>query len=197
MDIQDKESEATKWRFTLFEILAFLAGIFILLGLFLALRSGGEPQKELLIEEPGVSPAVNRIKVDVSGAVEKPGVYELEESARVIDALKAAGGLSALADREFISKSLSLALKVSDGGKLYIPQKGETAETAALVLGMKTSPVSLNRAGESELDTLPGVGPATAQKIIGGRPYQNIEELVVKKIVSKSVFEKIKEKISL
>jgi DNA uptake protein ComE-like DNA-binding protein len=57
--------------------------------------------------------------------------------------------------------------------------------------------ININEASEGQLDTLYGVGPATAQKIIGGRPYSDIQELLTKKIVSRSVFDKIKDRISI
>jgi competence protein ComEA len=72
-----------------------------------------------------ITPAVQKIKVDVSGAVDYPGVYELEESARVSDAIYTAGGLGSKADSEWVSHNINMAIKLNDGDKIYIPQKGE------------------------------------------------------------------------
>src|SRR3989339_1653912 len=58
--------------------------------------------------------------VDVSGAVEKPGVYRLGQGSRIVDALAAAGGLSSEADRDFLSKTINLSQLVTDGMKVYI-----------------------------------------------------------------------------
>jgi competence protein ComEA len=139
------------------------------------------------------------VKVDISGALINPGVYSLPLNSRVEDAVKAAGGFSEKANSEFISKSLNLSQKVSDGMKIYVPSEGEAAITVSggsSVAGVSTQMIDLNSASESDLDGLPGVGPVTAQKIIDGRPYSAVEDLQTKKIVSASVFEKIKDKIN-
>lgn len=144
------------------------------------------------------SEQVSKIVVDVEGGVEKPGVYSLSANSRVQDALIAAGGLSESANREWVTKNLNLAAKVTDGGKIYIPLQGESiTPLRSSSFAGQAGGVNINTASESELDTLPGVGPVTAQKIINGRPYSLVEELVQKKVVSNAVFEKIKDKISL
>lgn len=133
------------------------------------------------------------IMVDISGAVVKPGVYSLSSDSRVQDAVIKAGGFAEDADRMEIARSINLAEKITDGEKIYIPFNGETlgAMTGA------TGKVSLNKATSNDLDQLPGIGPVTAEKVISNRPYQKIEDLLSKKVVSQSVFEKIKEKIGL
>lgn len=151
-------------------------------------RSAGSGQVSPLAE----GGSNNRVIVDVSGAVEKPGVYDLPAEARVQDALVAAGGMSSEADRKFVSKNLNLAAKITDGGKIYIPLAGE------VVAGVNTSSlININTATASDLDALSGVGPATAEKMINNRPYGSIEELVSKKVVGQKVFDTIKEKISV
>ena len=102
-----------------------------------------------------------------------------------------AGGLLATADKS----QINLAGKISDGQKIHIPEVGETPVTAFGKLNQTL--VSVNSATQAELDTLPQVGPATAAKIIAGRPYTAVEELVSKKAVSQSVFDKIKDLVSL
>lgn len=142
------------------------------------------------------------IYVDVSGAVIKPGMYQLEGGARVNDALVASGGLSSAADRDWVSKNLNLAMKLADGQKLYIPQEGTTLrqgyEGQGGVAGSSiTGLINVNVASVSELDTLWGVGEATAKKIIDGRPYGSVEELLTKKVVKSNVYEEIKDEISV
>lgn len=142
---------------------------------------------------------VAEVKVDVSGAVVSPGVYSLNSEARVEDALKLAGGVTDKADPEYVSKSLNLAQKVVDGMKIYVPDISEQAQVNVVSSGNTASPqalININEAGLGELDKLPGVGEITAQKIIDNRPYSGIEELVTKKAVSRSVYEKIKAQIS-
>lgn len=147
--------------------------------------------------------AKENIVVDVSGEVESPGVYELEAEARLKDALTAAGGLGVNADRIYVSKALNLASKLHDGVKIYIPAVGEEniqpqvlssgSEIGAAASGL----ASINSASQTELEGLTGIGPVTALKIINNRPYASLEELISKKSVGKSLFEKIKEQISL
>lgn len=135
--------------------------------------------------------SARRIKVEASGAVEKPGVYDMPYDSRVKDVLISAGGLVSKADRNYISKNINLAQRVVDGGKIYFPFEGESGQK---VVG---SLININLATEAQLDSLPGIGLATASKIVAGRPYQSISELVSKKIISNSVFQKIKDKIAV
>lgn len=143
------------------------------------------------------------IQVDVSGAVVKVGVYQLTEGARVEDAIKAAGGFSPSANKEYISRNLNMAQKLSDGSKIYVPAEGETLSgglsgQSGVVAGSEAkSMVNINTASQAELEALPAVGPVTASKIISDRPYQNPEDLLNKKVVSKAVFEKIKDSITI
>ncbi len=143
---------------------------------------------------------LRRIKVDVSGAVERPGVYEIPDDSRVKDVLITAGGLAAKADRNYISKSVNLAQRVVDGTKFYFPFENEVSQGSfgqtALGSATQTSyQLNINTATSAELDALPGVGPVTAGRIIAARPYQNISELVSRKIVTNSVYQKIKDRV--
>lgn len=153
------------------------------------------------IKDPSSSSG-RQIVIDVSGAVLRPGVYHLPIDSRLQDALTAAGGMSNEADQEVIAKQLNLAAKLTDGAKVYIPKAGEqpiaNSEVANGNSGASGSGlVNINSATESQLDELSGIGPVTAQKIIDNRPYGSIDELVQKKIVGNSVFEKIKDSISV
>lgn len=147
----------------------------------------------------GESVSAVKIFVDVSGEVLKPGVYSLPKDSRFQDALIAAGGLSGNADRQYIAQYMNLAQKVTDGAKIYVPHVSQGLKTALTNNGTNSASgfISINSATAAELDRLSGVGPATAQKIIDARPYGTLDELVLKKAVSGSVFGKIKDKISL
>lgn len=137
------------------------------------------------------------IIVDVSGAVNKPGVHKLKEQARVQDAIHIAGGMTADADQAYIAKQINLAAKVTDGTKIYIPFVGEVLGTSEGKDGSTGSGININTASSKELDNLPGVGSVTSEKIISGRPFSGIEELVKKKIVTQKVFDGIKDKITV
>lgn len=183
-------------KFKLPIILSLVGLVLIIGGVF---ASGINKQKPKSYPKASLVDTAKTITVDVSGAVKIPGVYKLKEEARIEDAVAAAGGFNDLANEEFISKSLNLAQKLVDGSKVYIPSKGESAvsttsaQTGA-VAGI-SSKVNINTASQSEIEALSGIGPVTASKIISDRPYQVIEELVGKKVVSKAVFEKIKDEI--
>lgn len=154
-----------------------------------------EPQIEIIPAEE--TQAAETIFIDLSGAVEKPGFYELPFDARINDLLIKAGGLSAEADREWVEKNLNLAQKLADGTKLYIPRQNEI-KTGGEVAGMTadlTGKINLNTATKAELDTLWGIGEARAEAIIQGRPYDSVETLKTEKIIPSNVFETIKEKI--
>jgi competence protein ComEA len=115
-----------------------------------------------------------------------------------------AGGMSQDADKIKVSQTLNLAAKLSDGAKLYIPSVGEQMMTSqesnnsmSVLSSSNTNGININQASASELEALPGIGKVAADKIIKNRPYQNISELVEKKVIGGSVFEKIKTKISI
>lgn len=142
------------------------------------------------------------VTVDISGSVNMPGIYKLKIGDRVADAINLAGGFKDSANKEYISKYLNLAQKVADGTKIYIPYQGEqyTNTQAGSVAGVSSTAagnVNINTASQSDLEALTGIGPVTASKIISSRPYQATDDLVSKKIISKSVFDKIKDSISI
>ncbi len=152
-------------------------------------------QKAAVSETPSSS---KMVKVDISGAVKSPGVYELPLGSIIKDAILKAGGVTTQANADYLSKNLNLAQKVSDGMKLYIPKTGEAGVSVGSVAGVASQGIiSLNSASISELESLPGIGPSTAQKIVDNRPYSDINELLGKKVVGRATFEKIKDKISL
>lgn len=141
------------------------------------------------------------IHVDVEGGVRAPGVYILPSGSRIDDAFAKAGGLSEEADRDMLAKNLNRASILVDGAKIYVPKKGETSHNSdPLLQRQETSQngsVNINTASQNELESLPGVGPVTAKKIIDNRPYQTLEELVSKKAIGNALFEKIKGSLSL
>lgn len=172
-----------------------LVGVVLIIG---GLMVGSKPQpkdypKASLVESQ------KTITVDVSGAVNKPGVYQLKEGQRIEDAVSLAGGFSSDANSEYVAKVLNLATKLVDGSKIYVPKVGEGVSSTSNVSGVSATntatKININSASSSELDTLPGIGEVTAQKIISGRPYQTTDELLTKKVVSKSVYDKIKDQL--
>lgn len=187
-------------RFKLPIALAFLGVVLIIGGIFASninkkdpsTSSGRSFPKESIVE------SVKLISVDVSGAVLSPGVYQLKEGSRIEDAVKSAGGFAKNVNSQFVAKNLNMAQKLVDGSKVYVSFEGESVGSTqgGVVAGINTQ-ININTSSQSEIESLPGVGPVTASKIISGRPYQQIEDLLSKKAVSKAVFEKIKDLIVL
>lgn len=175
--------------------ITFLGFVLILGSLFANnLTKSKEFPKESLINTQKL------ISVDISGAVRNPGVYQLSELSRVEDAINAAGGFSDEVNSEFVAKFINQAQKLADGSKIYVPRSGEevTIPATGQVAGNSISAkVNINTSNQSELESLPGIGPVTASKIISSRPYQSIDELLSKKVVGKAVYEKIKESVSV
>jgi competence protein ComEA len=103
------------------------------------------------------------VVVDVTGAVERPGVYRLPAGARVNDAVKRAGGASVMAELE----AVNLAARLADGQQVVVPERvpGGAGVVAAGASG-EEGPISLGTATVEQLDTIDGIGPVTAQDII-------------------------------
>jgi len=124
------------------------------------------------------SGAGRRLTVHVVGAVRRPGLYRLRDGSRVDDAVRRAGGAKARAELALVN----LAAPVADGQQVIVPGRGQAATTAAAsASGAPVATVHLNSATLQELDTLPGVGPITAQKILDYRTengaFGSVDEL--------------------
>jgi len=143
------------------------------------------------------------VKIDIAGEVIKPGVYEFKNEARIEDVLIMAGGLSATADRDWVNKNLNKAEKIYDGEKIYIPKVGEILGVSKDVSqNVSTNKIiRINTATAEELDTLDGVGPAIAQRIIDYRTenggFKSVEEIKLVPGIGDKMFEKIKDEIQL
>ncbi|MBV8480957.1 MAG: ComEA family DNA-binding protein [Actinobacteria bacterium] len=123
--------------------------------------------------KPPRAAAAPQLVVDVAGAVRRPGLYRLAPGTRIADAVAAAGGTTAKAD----STLVNLAAPLADGEQVLVPARGAAAGGAP----SPTAPLDLNTASAEQLDALPGVGPATAQKIVDYRqqhgPFHTVDEL--------------------
>lgn len=122
-------------------------------------------------------PVAAEIYVHILGQVARPGLYALPDGARAVDAVAAAGGFTPAAD----AGGVNLARFVSDGEQIVVPAIGEAVPGAAPGVG-GDGRVNLNTADAAALDTLPGVGPATAQKILAWREqhgrFEAVEDLL-------------------
>jgi len=205
-----QQSQPLETRTTYETIKSWLPIVLVCLGIFilgaslvLRLVQNQRRQTEAVLgpkEEVKADRAVS-IKVDVSGAVEKPGVYQLPVDSRIADALILAGGLTEKADRNYLSKYINLAQIITDAQKVYIPFQGEnfnkiTNPVSSTIAETISKLININTASKVQLESLPGIGPVTAEKIIDGRLYQLPEDLLNRKIVGRSVYQKIKDKIT-
>ncbi len=176
-----------------------LAALAAGLGGWWALRAPDPPPVETVIPSvfeapiptagPAPSTSLRQVMlVDVGGAVVNPGVHELQPGDRVIDAVKAAGGLTEDADR----RRLNLAMPVDDGQRIWVPVMGEDepalvkpeggpAGSSAASSARAVGPININRAESDVLQTLPGIGPSLAASIIAYRtregPFAGIDDL--------------------
>lgn len=182
-------------------------------GLLLLLTGRPRGQAVALIPPPTSPPII----VYVSGAVLHPGVYALGKDSRVQDAIQAAGGLLSSAN----AQSLNLAALLKDGDKLVIATLTQTSEVPAAGAsrsqshtgldpsssvtttqpGSTSEKININTATLEELDSLPGIGPVIAQKIIDYRqehgPYQSIEAIMDVSGIGPATFDRIKELITV
>lgn len=148
-----------------------------------------------------------KIVVHVSGAVKNEGLVELQEEARVADAIEKAGGLTEQADTEL----LNLASKVEDGMKIHVLTKEEKTNSHVIINQsiitnkndsyMQTQKVNINSASQTELETLPGIGPSIALAIIKYRKengnFKTIEQIKEVSGIGENKYNKIKELISI
>lgn len=187
----------------LFTILAgILIGLLLAGGLWLVARS---PQGQPVALRPPPTP--EPIVVHVIGAVARPGVYNLPTGSRVQDAVRAAGGLLAEADKE----AINLAARLEDGEQLEVPYLpgmepvGTPSSSFQVIPGDSGAPssslININTATLEELDTLPGIGPTTAQKIIDYReqhgPFARIEDIMNVSGIGPATFERIQDLITV
>ena len=153
------------------------------------------------------------IFVHIAGCVQKEGMLELSSNSRIADAIEKAGGLTQEADLS----DINLAYLLEDGMKIYIPNQNErqennektedtakTENTPSMQIqdtNTKQDVININTATQEELDTLPGIGPATAAKIIAYRKekgkFNNKEEIKEVSGIGEAKYEKIKEYISI
>ena len=174
---------------------------------------------------PSSTTTPTMLRVHVAGAVRRPGVYTLGAGARVVDAVRAAGGASDSADLERIN----LAQTLLDTEQVMVPRRGSTRATVAprhvprrrtpatttttsvtseagsgVASPLSPSPpdvVNLNTAGVDQLDTLPGIGPATAKAIVAHRtrkgPFSRVEDLLAIDGIGPKKLEAIRDLVSL
>lgn len=167
-----------------------------------------QEEREMTDEIPSVTPEPQEIFVDVCGAVNQPGVYEMDPDSRVFQAIEAAGGMT----EEASGISVNQAQPLSDGQQVYVPTVQEAEEGSFVPavpettgtgesMGTEDGIVNLNTADAETLKTLSGIGDSKAQAILAYREehggFSSIEEIMQVPGIKESTFSMIKDKIAV
>jgi competence protein ComEA len=157
---------------------AVLLVVLILAGRLAFRETGGQSARPAAVAMRASPAPAKKLLVHVVGGVRRPGLYRLDDGSRVDDAIRIAGGPKPKAALGLIN----LAAPVADGQQVIVPLKGKPGAVGpADVPGAPPQPVHLNSATLEELDTLPGIGPVTAQKILDYRTehgaFSSLDEL--------------------
>ena len=197
------ENFRTWWSNITFSIsqkrsLLSISALVIALSIFLVMRGATE---EVPISPAGLSvtEAVAEVTVDVAGAVKTPGVYTLPANSRVADAIKAAGDQLKGAD----ISDINLARMIKDGEQIYIypPSKGGSSIRISQqrAKAKSSGPIPLNRASAKELESLDGIGPVLAARIVAYRnqngPFLTVDDLMKVSGIGSVKFAQFKEKL--
>ncbi|WP_225230370.1 helix-hairpin-helix domain-containing protein [Cytobacillus stercorigallinarum] len=168
----------------------------------------GEVENEWLLEDKGFEEGVETsqeevnssddVMVDIKGEVKDPGVYELKNTQRIVDAIQVAGGFLSEADQQ----QVNLAQKLTDEMVIYIPKVGEESVSSLPTLNDgNEGKINLNQATVEQLETLPGIGPTKAEDILSFREengsFKAIEDLKEISGIGEKTFEKLKDLISV
>jgi competence protein ComEA len=170
-----------------------MSAIVVVISVFIVLRGNtDEITPPPVIVEQVQAP---QIFVDVTGAVNTPGVYTLTASSRVIDAIKAAGGSAPGADLS----TINLARVLADGEQIYVDAAVTNSKGVRVSSPKRSGPININRATVSDFDSLDGIGPVIAARIVDYRkthgPFITIEDLQKVSGIGVAKFAQIKSKI--
>ena len=175
-----------------------ISALVIALSAFLVMRGASE-EISIAPSELSVAEAVAQVTVDVAGAVKTPGVYTLPANSRVVDAIKAAGSELKGADLS----DINLARVVKDGEQIYIYPPGKVGSGSKVfpqrAKAKPTGPIALNRASAKELESLDGIGPVLAARIVAYRnqngPFLSVDDLMKVSGIGSVKFSQFKEKL--
>jgi competence protein ComEA len=175
--------------------LGIIAGFVLIISLFMVLR--GNTQINAAPEIVPITISEPEIFVDVTGAVNNPGVYSLTGRSRVIDAIKAAGDSAPGADLS----TINLARVLNDGEQIYVDTTVVNSSGHRVSKKVATGPININRATLRQLDSLDGIGPVIAGRIIEYRKkngsFLTIDDLQKVSGIGAAKFAQIKSKVRI
>ncbi len=172
-----------------------IGAVLLLLSVFIVFR--GNTEASAIPEVLPITVVEPEIFVDVTGAVNKPGVYSLTGKSRVIDAIKAAGDSAPGADLS----TINLARIVNDGEQIYVDSTVINSSGVRVSKTVHTGPININRATAHQLDALDGIGPVIAQRIVDYRKvngsFVSIDDLQKVSGIGAAKFAQIKAKVRI
>jgi competence protein ComEA len=175
--------------------LLIIGSLLLLLSVFIVAR--GNSQASEAAQVIPITIAEPEIFVDVTGAVNKPGVYTLTGKSRVIDAIKAAGDSAPGADLS----TINLARVLNDGEQIYVDSTVVNSNGVRVSKAVRSGPININRATARQLDALDGVGPVIAQRIVDYRKingsFLSIDDLQKVSGIGAAKFAQIKAKVRI
>lgn len=175
--------------------LLIVGAVLLLLSVFIVFR--GNTEANAIPEALPITMVEPEIFVDVTGAVNKPGVYSLPGKSRVIDAIKAAGDSAPGADLS----TINLARIINDGEQIYVDSTVVNSAGVRVSKNVHPGPININRATAHQLDALDGIGPVIAQRIVDYRKvngsFVSIDDLQKVSGIGAAKFAQIKAKVRI
>ena len=175
--------------------LLIIGSLILVLSVFIVARGNSQPDEAM--EVIPITITEPEIFVDVTGAVNKPGVYTLTGKSRVIDAIKAAGDSAPGADLS----TINLARVLNDGEQIYVDSTVVNRNGVRVSKAVRSGPININRATARQLDALDGVGPVIAQRIVDYRKingsFLTIDDLQKVSGIGAAKFAQIKAKVRI
>jgi competence protein ComEA len=221
-DTQGKPSTGFRLTAPVIKVVLTLVGAAVCAALAFALAFADAPGDAMVVEGGSILPIAGasgtldsgaaavgggEVVVEIVGAVPHPGVLRMPAGSRIGDVIAAAGGYGPRVDTAQAERELNLAATVKDGDQVRVPSRDDlpAAGSAGSVApghasGSAAVQVDLNHATQAELEALPGIGPATAQKIIAAReeaPFAAVEELRTRGVLGEKTFEKLRELVAV
>ena len=175
--------------------LLIIGSLILVLSVFIVARGNSQPDEAMQVIPITITEP--EIFVDVTGAVNKPGVYTLTGKSRVIDAIKAAGDSAPGADLS----TINLARVLNDGEQIYVDSTVVNRNGVRVSKAVRSGPININRATARQLDALDGVGPVIAQRIVDYRKingsFLTIDDLQKVSGIGAAKFAQIKAKVRI